>query len=180
MEIIEYFTADNKEHWLSEIKKSDWSAGQFLASLIESNTLKNAVGETTLVLMLVDGENIVSFCTFAPYDDIQPTELTPWIGFIYTFPEYRGHRYVGVLLDYAESIATIMGKEAVYISTSHVGLYEKYGYEFFRMDQDMNGENSRVYRKLLSADGPEKERRKQAGGNYKSAIVKNARHRQCL
>ena len=30
--------------------------------------------------MLVDGENLISFCTFADKDDIQPTELTPWIG----------------------------------------------------------------------------------------------------
>ena len=30
MKVIEYFTTENKEHWLEEIKKSDWGAGQFL------------------------------------------------------------------------------------------------------------------------------------------------------
>ena len=28
MKIIEYFTSDNQAHWLEEIRKSDWGAGQ--------------------------------------------------------------------------------------------------------------------------------------------------------
>lgn len=28
MKIIEYFTSENKEHWLDEMKKCDWGAGQ--------------------------------------------------------------------------------------------------------------------------------------------------------
>lgn len=36
MKIIEYFTAENKAHWLSEIKKSDWGAGQFLYELLST------------------------------------------------------------------------------------------------------------------------------------------------
>ena len=33
--ILEYFTCENKEHWLREIQKSDWGAGQYLYSLSE-------------------------------------------------------------------------------------------------------------------------------------------------
>lgn len=90
-------------------------------------------------------------------DDIQPTNLSPWIGFLYTFPDYRGHNYAGMLLDYAESIATVMEREYIYISTNHVGLYEKYGYEFYNMEKDINGEDSRVYRKALTVEGAEKD-----------------------
>ena len=110
MKIIEYFTAENKEYWLNEIGKSDWGSGQYLYQLLRENTLKRMVGETALVPMLVDGNKLIAFCTFAPLDDIQPTNLSPWIGFAYTFPQYRGHRYLGLLLDYAECIATIMGR----------------------------------------------------------------------
>ena len=175
MKVIEYFTTENKEHWLKEIQKSDWGAGQFLYQLLRENNLKETVGATALVPMLVDGEALVSFCTFAPLDDIQPTELTPWIGFVYTFPKYRGHRYAGQLLDYAESIATIMGREYVYISTNHIGLYEKYGYEFFEMAKDIGGEDSRVYRKALQEEGEEKERRLKNGAVWKAEIVTAAR-----
>ena len=175
MKVIEFFTTDKKEHWLNEIKKCDWGAGQYLHYLLSENTLKKMVGETALVPMLVDGDKLISFCTFAPLDDIQPTDLSPWIGFVYTFPEYRGHRYAGMLFDYAESIATVMEREYIYISTGHTGLYEKYGYEFFKMAKDIEGEDSRVYRKALNMDGPEKDRRYEKGSKYKAEIVKAAR-----
>ena len=145
MKIIEYFSADNKEYWLSKIKESDWGAGQYLEKLLREEKLKQLVGESTKVLMLVDGENLVSFCTFAEKDDIQPTELTPWIGWVYTFPDYRGKRYAGKLLSHAEALAEEAGIENIYISTNHIGLYEKYGYEFFQMMKDIEGEDSRVY-----------------------------------
>ena len=138
LEIMEYFTAENRKHWLEEIGRCEWGAGKYLHSLLSENSLKKAVGETALVLMLAEGERLVSFCTFAPLDDIQPTELSPWIGFVYTFPEYRGHRYAGILLEYAESLACVMGKESIYISPGHTGLYEKYGYEFFKTEKDVS------------------------------------------
>ena len=149
MDIIEYFSTDNKEYWLSKIKESDWEAGQFLYELLKSQKLKEYVGENTKVLMLIDGENLISFCTFAEKDDIQPTELTPWIGWVYTFPHYRGQRYVGKLLSYAEELAKTDGIHSIYISTNHNGLYEKYGYEFFKMMKDMHGEDARVYVRYL-------------------------------
>ena len=175
MKVIEYFTTNRKEHWLKEIEKSDWGAGQFLYQLLSEGKLKQMVGETALVPMLVDGDRLVAFCTFAPKDDIQPTDLFPWIGFVYTFPAYRGHRYAGMLLDYAESIATIMEREYIYISTNHIGLYEKYGYEFYKMEKDIEGEDSRVYRKALAVEGEEKDRRLANGAKWKAEIVKVAR-----
>ncbi len=147
MNIIEYFSTENKEYWLSKIKESDWGAGQFLYELLKNQKLKEYVGENTKVLMLVEEENLISFCTFADKDDIQPTELTPWIGWVYTFPNYRGYRYVGKLLSYAEELAKVDGINNIYISTNHNGLYEKYGYEFYEMMKDMHGEDSRVWRK---------------------------------
>ena len=149
MEIIEYFSTDNKEHWLSKIKESDWGAGQYLYELLKEQNLKQFVGENTKVLMLVEGEELISFCTFAEKDDIQPTDLTPWIGWVYTFPAYRGKRYVGKLLSHAEKLAEEAGIKNIYISTNHNGLYEKYGYEVFEMMKDLGGEDSRVYVRRL-------------------------------
>lgn len=149
MKVIEYFSVENKEHWLTKIKESDWGAGQYLYELLSKNELKNLVGEKTRVLMLVDGEELISFCTFAEKDDIQPTHLTPWIGFVYTFPKYRGKRLAGKLLEYAGNLAKAEGIEKIYISTGHTGLYEKYGYEFWQMMKDIEGEDSRVYVKKV-------------------------------
>lgn len=147
MQIIEYFSCDRPEHWLCQIGKSDWEAGKYLYELLKENKLKSLVGEKAKVLMLTDGNQLISFCTYSEKDDIQLTELTPWMGFVYTFPEYRGHRYMGTLLQEIKKLAKADNVQDVYISTGHTGLYEKYGCEFYRMMQDMHGEPTRVYRK---------------------------------
>ncbi len=149
MEIINFFDNDRQDHWLEEIKKSDWGAGIFLHELISNGTFFEAVGEDSKVLLLIDGDELISFCTYAQKDDIQPTELTPWVGFVYTFPEHRGHRYVGLLFEEIERLAKEERIPEVYISTNHIGLYEKYGCEYRTQMNDMNGELSRVYVKKI-------------------------------
>ncbi len=148
MEIIEFYAASDKEYWLEKIKESDWRAGKYLYELLGTEKLQTLVGKDAKVLLLTDGKNLVSFCTLAEKDEIL-TDLTPWIGFVYTFPNYRGGRRAGELLDYAESLAKKSGAKNVYISTDHVGLYEKYGYEFFKTAKTINGEDSRIYAKRL-------------------------------
>lgn len=147
MQVIEYFKSDRPEHWLCQIGKSDWAAGQYLYELLSKKTFHDVVGENSKVLMLTNGDELISFCTYSEKDDIQPTGLTPWIGFVYTFPEYRGHRYMGKLFKKIENLAEAENIHDIYISTNHIGLYEKYGCEFYEVMNDMHGEPSRVYRK---------------------------------
>ena len=149
MEIIEYFGCDRKEHLLSKLGKCEWEAGKLLHHLLKSGTSEQFLGEDPRVLMLTDGDKLVSFCTFARKDDIPDCELSPWIGFVYTFPEYRGHRYVGRLIRHAENAAQKEGFDRIYISTDHTGLYEKYGYTFREIRKDINGCDSRIYEKPI-------------------------------
>lgn len=145
MEIKEYFTAPDRAHWLEEIKKSGWEAGDLLYTLLRDGRFRQFCGQTARVYLLTDGEALVSFCTLAELDDVRQTDLGPWIGFVFTFPAYRGHRYVGQLLEHAFDTAVSEGARRVYISTGHTGLYEKYGYTFHCLLPDMNGEMSRIY-----------------------------------
>jgi len=156
MKIVEFFSCDNKEHWIFEMEKCDWGAGKWLSQLLKNNELQKFVGEGALVPMLTDGDKLVSFCTFAPLDEIQPTNLSPWIGFVYTFPEYRGMRCAGKVLDWSECVATIMEEDAVYISTDHVGLYESYGYDFLEIVKH-DDEDCRVYVKKLQEEDLDKD-----------------------
>ena len=149
MKVINFFDDDRQNHWLEDIKKSDWRAGTFLYELISNGTFFEAVGEGSKVLLLIDGDELISFCTYAQKDDIQPTELTPWVGFIYTFPEHRGHRYMGLLFEEIERLAKEEHITEVYISTNHIGLYEKYGCEYRTQMKDMDGELSRIYVKKI-------------------------------
>ena len=145
MEVISFYDSDRQEHWLEEIKRSDWGTGAFLHELLSTGRFFEAVGEGSKVLLLTDGDELISYCTYARWDDVQPTELTPWMGFVYTFPEHRGHRYAGLLLNEIERLALEEQVSQVYISTNHVGLYEKYGCEFLKIMDDMDGKPSRIY-----------------------------------
>ena len=152
MEVINFFDSDRQSHWLNEIKKGDWGAAGFLYELLSKGTFHDTVGDTSKVLLLTDGDSLVSFCTYAEKDDIPSTDLTPWMGFVYTFPEYRGHHYVALLMEEVERLARQDGVSEVYISTDHIGLYEKYGCEFKAEMKDMEGELSRVYVKKIQED----------------------------
>ena len=152
VQIIEYFTSDRQEHWLQQIGKSDWGAGQYLYQLLSRKRLQDVVGKNPKVLMLTNGDELISFCTYSEKDDIQPTELTPWIGFVYTFPQYRGHRYMGKLFKEIENLAKAENVHDIFISTDQTGLYEKYGCEFYEAMDDMHGEPSRVYKMHVDCD----------------------------
>lgn len=149
MKFLEYFSCDNKDHWLKQISECDWDAGKYLAYLLSTNGLDQLVGDGSRVLMIADGDKLAAFCTLAKYDDVQPTDLTPWTGWIYTFPTFRGRRLAGKLLEYAEGLARDDGATALHISTNHDGLYEKYGYEFYTMAKDVEGEDTKIYIKRL-------------------------------
>lgn len=145
MEIIDYYASTKQQHWLEQIKRSDWGGGSYLYELLQKDELRSLCGESTRVLLLADGEELISFCTYAEQDDVREPSLTPWVGFVYTFPVHRGQRHMGKLLDYAYSLAREYGHRHIYISTGETGLYEKYGYTFWKMMKDIGGEESRVY-----------------------------------
>lgn len=146
MEIIDYFKSDKPEHWLAEIKKSDWRAAETLVRFIEEKTFHDNLGKGTL-LLLADGNKLVSFLTFADKDCIDDEKLSPWVGFVYTFPE---HRYVGKLIRRCEEVAAEKGVPQIYVCTDHVGLYEKYGFSYMENRVDIYGVDSRVYFKTVS------------------------------
>lgn len=148
MKIINYFDCNDREHWLSEIKKSDWGATPTLVGFLENGTFFEMLGDGVL-LLLTDGDKLVSFLTFARNDCIDDKSLYPWIGFVFTFPEYRGHRYAGRLIERCEETAREHSVKNIYICTDHIGLYEKYGYSYLENRIDIYGEDSRIYIKSI-------------------------------
>ncbi len=57
MEIIDFYASDNKDHWLSEVNKSDWRAGKYLYELLRDQKLKELCGETTKAYLHLHGRN---------------------------------------------------------------------------------------------------------------------------
>ena len=146
MDIQIYEDAANREQWLEQLKNCDWKAGAFLYSLLKENRFHGRYGKKAKVLLLTDGTKLASFCTYAEKDEIPDTERKPWIGFVYTYPEYRGRRLMGKLIARVKELAREDGYDTVYVSTREQGLYEKYGAEFVAEMKDTWGEDSRVFR----------------------------------
>ena len=101
---------------------------------------------------------LAAFVSLARNDEVDITvpdreNWTPWIGCVFTYPEYRGQRLSEKLISLAEEYAIKeFDAKYTYISTDHIGLYEKYGYEFFTEAGTVWGEQTRVLRKELKND----------------------------
>ena len=147
MEIISYFNSSNKQTLIDLIEGCDWGAAKFLATLLKEDRFFEMLGGEGDTYLLMDGDKLVSFLTLTKQDVIRDESLFPWIGFVFTQPEYRGHRYSETLMNYAENVAKQQGHTHVYVATDHVGLYEKYGYEYLENRIGYWGEESRVLRK---------------------------------
>lgn len=133
MKVIDFSECNNRDYWLEQIAKTDWRLGKYLYELLKSNSFHEKLGIWAKVLLLVDDDCLLAFCTVSEKKYDIDSSIGPWIGFVYTFPEYRGKRYSSFLIQYVEKIVSKYGFEKIYISTKHVGLYERYGYEFYRM-----------------------------------------------
>ena len=136
--------------WIEKIAQSDWRAGKYLAQLLTEEKFFDLCGAASIVYLLTDdNENLISFCSFNEKDDIPNTDLTPWIGFVYTFPQYRGKHYMGKLIETACQEAKNRGQKTIYVSTHDEGIYEKYGFSFCGVIRLANLEPRQAYMKTL-------------------------------
>lgn len=149
MEIVKYSSCAQKNKWLNKIETYEWQAAKFLATLLRENRLESVLGGWGDLYLLVDGEELVSIITLSAQDCISDINLSPWLGFFHTAPEYRGNRYGKLLIDYVCQMARNKGYKKVYLATDHSGLYEKYGFEYWENRIDIYGEDSRVYKRVL-------------------------------
>ena len=124
--------------------------GKFFLMLDEAN-----ITEITVSNKNKASPRLAAFVSLARNDEVDITvpgreSWTPWVSCVFTYPEYRGHRLSEKLILLAEEYAIKEFKgEFTYISTDHIGLYEKYGYEFFTESGTVWGDQTRVLRKKL-------------------------------
>ena len=146
MEILELTTAADRDCWLEKIGRSDWRAAGYLVQLLSDGSFFRHCGEKARVFLLTEGQELISFCTFAERDEIPDSTLSPWIGFVYTFPEHRGKRRIGKLFEHIYGLARQEGHQSIYISTDQPGLYEHFGFTFLTTMKDLHGGDSLIYR----------------------------------
>lgn len=150
MKIVDYFECENKNYWLEKISESDWRSGKYLYELLKSNQLFTKLGSDAKVLMLIDNNELSAFCTLSKKKYDIDSALSPWLGFVYTYPKYRGHRYSEKLITYAEHLVRKAGLSEIYLSTKHKELYEKYGFAYYGVLTDWRNEEQSIYFKKIT------------------------------
>ena len=151
MKYIEYFASDLQEGLLGYLEQCDWQAGRYLFRLLSTGQFESTLGSDGKLFFLMDEAAVVSFITLTEQDCIVDKSMYPWLGFLYTEPTYRGHRYSEQIIRHALAAAKDMGHSSVFLATDHVGLYEKYGFTHIDDRLDVHGEMSRIYRIDLNA-----------------------------
>jgi len=149
MQIFNYFDSSGQNSWLAQIKACDWSAAAFLAELLEQRRFEDVLGKGGKLFIMADDDRLAGFATLTPRDCIEDDSLFPWIGFVFVCPEYRGKRCSGVIIDAACQDANRQGFDQVFLATDHIGLYEKYGFEYVETRTDVYNEQSRIYLKYI-------------------------------
>lgn len=83
-------------------------------------------------------------------DFISRGDLYPWICALFINEDYRGNGYAKLLMDKAKEDAAKAGFEYIYLSTSHIGYYERYDFTYIGQGYHPWGEESRIYELKLN------------------------------
>ena len=152
VEIIEYFACTDKNNWIKQIERSDWEAAKYLGKLLAEDNLRELCGPSTKLFMFVENGRLCAFCTLAEQDEIKAPEMTPWLGFVFCFPEYRGLHYTTELVNYVCDVAKKQGCTEIFTSPSDdtAEFYEKLGFSLLDYPMaSIYGYDTKVFRKDL-------------------------------
>lgn len=98
-------------------------------------------------IVLVGEDEIRGFYQLAENDHItRKDEFTPFIASLYVDPDMRGGFGMGkTLLDHARYEAAKLGFDKLYLTTDHIGYYEKYGFREIGLDLNDWGRPTKLY-----------------------------------
>lgn len=95
--------------------------------------------------LLHKGEETVGCAGLITNDFISRMDLYPWLCALYIEPEHRGNAYAHILIKRAQRDAAAAGFSHLYLSTDHIGYYERYGFAYLGDGYHPWGESSRIY-----------------------------------
>jgi N-acetylglutamate synthase-like GNAT family acetyltransferase len=72
-------------------------------------------------------------------------DLYPWICAVFISEHHRGNNYAELLINKAKEDAKSFGFRNLYLSTEHIGYYEKLGFNYLGQGYHPWDEQSRIY-----------------------------------
>lgn len=95
--------------------------------------------------ILEKDDEIIGCAGLITNDFISRMDLYPWFCALYIEENFRGNSYGLLLIEKAKRDAKDAGFPSLYLSTDHIGYYEKYGFSYIGNGHHPWGEQSRIY-----------------------------------
>ena len=133
-----------------EYFSSKWSAPR----IVYEDSISNAITANNPLPQwyLLENEGEVIGCAgLVTNDFISRMDLYPWLCALYIEEAYRGNAYGLLLIEKVKSDTQKMGFKSLYLSTDHIGYYEKYGFRYIGDGYHPWDEASRIYEITLQS-----------------------------
>jgi len=147
MSEIQIISVRDNPHYLNmavDFFSSKWGISRNIYQDCIENSLTTDSPLPRWYLMLNDGITIGSYGLIVN-DFISRQDLWPWLAALYVEENERGKGLGSRLLEHGRVVAATLGFPMLYLSTGHVGYYEKYGWHYIGNGYDVSGEATRIY-----------------------------------
>ena len=152
MEIIRLETYENdifekivkwNYNWWGEKNSKSIEA---VAYLFKHSICRDRLPQTFVALS--DGEPVGMYQLSMNDDLFGRPDIYPWLINVYVDEAYRGRQVCRAMMETVRENARLAGLNELFLYTSHVGLYEKFGWEFIENVKTFNGDSpeERLYR----------------------------------
>lgn len=114
---------------LTYVKNCSWTAVKdHIAEMLSEWVFKDW---ETMFVILIDGK-IAGMASVMKTDYYPLPDIYPWISCLFVSEEYRGQKFSGDLIAYANEYLKQKGFKRSFIPAESFGLYEQYGYSYVR------------------------------------------------
>lgn len=122
----------------------NWSpVSKYFAQVVHQ--VLTCCGSLPQCFILLKSGQIIGFYSLLEQDFVERKGLSPWIATIFIDEKERGKRLCKEILVHGRTIAGDLGFDKVYLSTNHIQLYEKYGFEEIGLDMFVWGRPTKIY-----------------------------------
>ncbi len=109
----------------------------------------NAIKPLPQWYLLEKNDRIIGCAGLVTNDFISRMDLYPWVCALFIDQNFRGNAYGSLLIDKARTDAKKAKFNYLYLSTDHIGYYEKYAFNYIGQGYHPWNEESRIYELML-------------------------------